>query len=63
MSDHIQEYLMKQIEEERNSVKIAELGRKLNEAMLSEEREKVKSRLGIAADGGKASVRFRRILK
>ena len=32
------------------SPRVAELAKKLNEAMLTEEKEKVKSRLGIAAN-------------
>jgi hypothetical protein len=47
---HIPEWekIVRQIEQELNPVKVAELAKKLNEAMLTEEKEKVKRRLGIA---------------
>jgi len=47
MSVHAWEEIVKQIERERDSGKIAELAQKLNDAMLAEEKEKVKRRLGI----------------
>jgi len=40
----------KQIEEERNPGRIAELAKELNEAMLAEEREKVRNRLRMPAE-------------
>jgi len=50
MSMHRWDEIVKQIEQERDSDKIAELGQKLNDAMLTEEEEKVKLRLGISPD-------------
>ena len=50
MSIHPWEEIVKQIEQERDSDKIAELAHKLNDAMLTEEKEKVKRRLGISPD-------------
>lgn len=50
MSVHTWEEIIKQIEQERDSGKIVELAQKLNDAMLTEEREKVKLRLGIPRD-------------
>jgi len=50
MSVHPWEAIVQQIEEECDPAKIAELGQKLNDAMLAEERQKVKQRLGISAD-------------
>ena len=50
MSIHAWEKIVKQIEQERDSNKTAELAPKLNDAMLTEEREKVKRRLGISPD-------------
>jgi hypothetical protein len=47
-----------QIEQERNTVRVAELAKKLNDAMLTEEREKVKRRLGIASARGAADAKF-----
>ena len=47
MSMHPWEEIVKQIEQERDSGKIAELSQKLNDAMLNEEIEKVRRRLGI----------------
>ena len=43
----------KQIEEERNPGRIAELAKELNEAMLTEEREKVRNRLRMPPKIGK----------
>jgi len=48
MSVHAWEEIVKQIEQEQDSAKIAELAHKLNDAMLSEEKEKVTHRLGIS---------------
>ena len=50
MSVHAWEEIVKQIEQEADSAKIAELAKKLNKAMVSEEKEKVKHRFGISAD-------------
>lgn len=59
MSNHIWEQLVEQIEQERNPIKVAELAKKLNDAMLTEEKERVKRRLGIATDGGEALIQPR----
>lgn len=48
---HAWEEIVTQIEREHDSSKLAELTKKLNDAMLTEEREKVKHRLGISAEG------------
>jgi len=48
MSVHAWEEIVKQIEQEQDSTKIAELAQKLNDAMITEEKEKVKYRLGIS---------------
>jgi len=50
MSVHVWEDVVKQIEQEADSAKIAELAKKLNDAMVSEAKEKVKHRLGISPD-------------
>ena len=50
MPVHTWEEIVEQIEQERDSGKIAELAQKLNDAMLTEETEKVKRRLGISPD-------------
>ena len=50
MSVHVWEDIVKQIEQEADSAKIAELAKKLNDAMVSEAKEKVKQRLGISPD-------------
>ena len=50
MDNHLWEEIVKEIEQESDPIKVEELGRKLNEAMIAEGREKVKNRLGIAAD-------------
>ena len=50
MAVHAWEEIVKQIEQERDLDKIAELAQKLNDAMLTEEKEKVKCRLGISPD-------------
>ena len=42
--------IVKQIELESDSVKIAKLTEELNDAMITEEKEKVKRRLNISAD-------------
>ena len=47
---HPWEKIAEQIEQEEDSGKIAELAQKLNDAMLSEEKEKVKRRLGISQE-------------
>ena len=47
---HAWQEIVKQIEQEADSAKIAELAKKLNDAMVSEEKEKVKHRLGILPD-------------
>ena len=48
MSIHAWEKIAKQIEQETDSRKVAELAQKLNDAMIDEEREKVGHRLGLA---------------
>jgi len=50
MSVHAWEKIVKQIEQESDSAKIAERAQKLNDAMVAEEKEKVKHRLGISPD-------------
>ena len=45
MSVQTWENIVKQIEQESDAAKIAELAKKLNDAMVTEEREKVKQRL------------------
>lgn len=45
MSVQAWENIVKQIEQESDAAKIAELAKKLNDAMVTEEREKVKQRL------------------
>ena len=50
MSVHAWEKIVKQIEQESDSAKIGELAKKLNDAMVAEEKEKVKNRLGISPD-------------
>lgn len=46
--------IIKQIETESDPVKIAELTKELNDAMIMEEKEKVKSRFGISPDRNEA---------
>lgn len=41
------EEIAKQLTQEHDRLKVAELAHKLNEAMLAEERERVRRRLGI----------------
>ena len=50
MPAHEWEEIAKQIEREPNLANITELAKKLNEAMIAEEKEKVKRRLGIVED-------------
>ena len=50
MSGHSWEEIVKQIDQEPDSGKIAELLKKLNDAMVAEEKEKVRLRLGISQD-------------
>jgi hypothetical protein len=57
MSVHAWEEIIKQIEQEGDTAKIAELTQKLNSAMVNEEREKVKRRLGISPCQKEARVR------
>jgi hypothetical protein len=45
MSVQTWENIVKQIEQESDAAKIKELAKKLNDAMVTEEREKVKQRL------------------
>ena len=45
MSVHAWEQIVKQIEQESDAAKIAELAKKLTDAMVTEERERVKQRL------------------
>ena len=49
-SAHAWEQIAQQISQEQDPVKVAELLKKVNEAMLTEEREKVQHRLGITID-------------
>ena len=46
MSVQAWENIIKQIEQESDAAKVAELAKKLNDAMVTEEREKVKQHLG-----------------
>ena len=48
MSIHAWEKIAKQIEQETECHKVAELAQKLNDAMIDEQREKVGHRLGLA---------------
>ena len=41
------EEIVKQLNQEQDRCRVAELAHKLNEAMLAEEREKVRRRLGV----------------
>lgn len=50
MSVHTWEKIVKQIERESDSANIAEPAKKLNDAMVAEEKEKVKHRLSISPD-------------
>lgn len=50
MSLHSWQEIVKQIELESDPAKIGELAKELNDAMISEEKEKLRCRLGIAAD-------------
>ncbi len=44
---HAWEEIAKQLNQEQDRSRVAELAQKLSEAMLAEEREKVRQRLGI----------------
>ncbi len=44
---HAWEEIVKQLTQEQDHFRVAELAHKLNEAMLAEEREKVRRRLGV----------------
>jgi len=44
------EHIVREIEHESDSAKIAELAKELNDALLAEQPEKVKCRLGISAE-------------
>lgn len=44
---HVWEDIVKQLTQEQDRFRVVELARKLNEAMLAEEREKVRQRLGV----------------
>jgi len=48
MCAHTWRNIVKQIDRETDPTKIAELSKELNDAMIAEERENVKHRLGIA---------------
>ena len=56
MSVRTSQEIVKQIEQERDSCKIAELAQKPNDAMLPEEKEKVKRRLGISPDRSEMAI-------
>ena len=47
MSVHAWERIVKQIEQESNRVKIAELAKKVNDEMIAEQTEKARRRLGL----------------
>ena len=44
---HAWEDIVKQLTQEQDRFRVVELARKLNEAMVAEEREKVRQRLGV----------------
>jgi hypothetical protein len=44
---HAWEEIVKQLTQEQDRFRVVELAHKLNEAMLAEEREKVRKRLGV----------------
>jgi hypothetical protein len=44
---HAWEEIVKQLTQEQDRFRVADLAHKLNEAMLAEEREKVRRRLGL----------------
>ena len=44
---HAWEEIVRQLNQEQDRFRVAELAHKLNEAMLTEEREKVRRRLGV----------------
>ena len=44
---HAWEEIVKQLAQEEDRFRVAELAHKLNEAMIAEEREKVRRRLGV----------------
>jgi hypothetical protein len=50
MSIHAWEEIIKEIEREPNASRLKELTKKLNDAMLAEERDKVTQRLFLATD-------------
>ena len=50
MSIHAWEEIIKEIERESNASKLKELTKKLNDAMLAQERERVSQRLFVATD-------------
>ena len=56
MSVRTSQEIVKQIEQERDSCKIAELAQKPNDAMLPEEKEKVKRRVGISPDRSEMAI-------
>lgn len=49
---HAWEDIVKQLTQEQDRFRVVELARKLNEAMLAEEREKVRQRLGVGRSNG-----------
>jgi len=55
MSAHPWEEILKRIEQESDRAKIAELAKKLNDAMIAEETEKVRNRIGISPKTDKAT--------
>jgi len=46
-SAHASEEIVRQLTQEQDRFRVVELAHKLNEAMLAEEREKVRQRLGV----------------
>jgi len=50
MSARPWEHIVREIEQESDPTRIAELAKKLNDAMLAEQKERVKRRLGISTE-------------
>ena len=63
MSDHEWQHLVEQIEQERDPNKVAELAKKLNDAMLTEEKGKVKRRMGTATHSSEVLIPDEKISK
>lgn len=44
------EHIIREIEQESDPAKIAQLAKELNDAMIAEQKEKVKRRLGLSSE-------------